>query len=180
MSLPTLSGVEVLPAGEHPELLAPPVATALREWDGGAGVGAFAIDAALSDTAEFSRAYGIHLEASANCVVVGGRRDGEERVAACLVRADMRADVNGVVRRALDVRKASFLPVEQAVAESGMEYGGITPLGVPAHWRVLVDEALLGADSLVVGAGVRAAKLVLPGALAARLPRAEVVTALAR
>ena len=64
-------------------------------------------------------------------MVVAGRRDGEERVAACVVRADTRADVNNLVKRVLDVRKASFLSMERAVEESGMEYGGITPVGIP-------------------------------------------------
>ena len=67
-------------------------------------------------------------------------RTGEERIAACVVRADTRVDVNTLVRGLLDVRKASFLSMERAVAESGMEYGGITPVGLPGAWRVLVDE----------------------------------------
>ena len=80
-----------------------------------------------------SEAYGISLDTGANCVVVGGRRDGEDRVAACLVRADTRADVNNLVKRTLDVRKASFLSMDRAVEESGMEYGGITPIGLPGR-----------------------------------------------
>ena len=67
----------------------------------------------------------------ANCVVVGGKREGAERLAACVVLATTRADVNGTVRRYLDVRKASFLPMDRAVELTGMEYGGITPIGLP-------------------------------------------------
>ena len=89
------------------------------------------IDPAIADTAAMAEAYDLGLDTGANCVVVGGRRDGEERVAACLVRADTRADVNNVVKRTLDVRKASFLSMDRAVEESGMEYGGITPVGLP-------------------------------------------------
>ena len=74
-----------------------------------------------------TEAYDVPLTASANCVVIAGRRDGEERVAACVVRADTRADVNNLAKRTLDVRKASFLSMDRAVEESGMEYGGITP-----------------------------------------------------
>ena len=66
-----------------------------------------------------SEAYDLGMDTGANCVVVAGRRDGEERVAACLVRADTRADVNNVVKRTLDVRKASFLSMDRAVEESG-------------------------------------------------------------
>jgi prolyl-tRNA editing enzyme YbaK/EbsC (Cys-tRNA(Pro) deacylase) len=112
--------------------------------------------------------------------VVSGKRGGEERVAACVVRADTRADVNALVKRTLDVRKASFLPMDRAVAESGMEYGGITPLGLPEPWRVLVDEAALALPVAVIGSGVRHSKLLVPGALLGSLPRAEVVAGLGR
>ena len=87
------------------------------------------IDPDLADTAALTEAYALPPAASANCVLVAGRREGEERVAAAVVRATTRADVNATVKRLLDVRKASFLPMDRAVEESGMEYGGITPLG---------------------------------------------------
>jgi prolyl-tRNA editing enzyme YbaK/EbsC (Cys-tRNA(Pro) deacylase) len=136
------------------------------------------IDPTLADTAAMTEAYDLPLTASANCVVVGGRRAGEERVAACVVRADTRADVNNLVKRTLDVRKASFLPMEQAVTATGMEYGGITPVGLPGDWRLLVDEATVDIDVAVIGSGVRRSKLLLPGALLAELPGAEVCVAL--
>ena len=106
----------------------------------------------------------------ANCVVVAGRRGELERVAACVVLATTRADVNGLVRRRLDARKASFLGHEAAVTGSGMEFGGITPVGLPSDWQVLVDAAVLAVDEAVVGSGVRRSKLALPGALLAQLP----------
>jgi glycerol-3-phosphate dehydrogenase (NAD(P)+) len=96
------------------------------------------------------------------------------------VVATTRADVNGAVRRLLDVRKASFLPMDRAVEETGMEYGGITPLGVPAGWRVLVDARVPAVERVVVGSGVRHSKLVLPGAALTSLPGAVVVDGLAR
>lgn len=120
------------------------------------------------------------LDAGANCVVVAGRRDGEERVAACVVRSDTRADVNDRVKRLLDVRKCSFLAMERAVEESGMEYGGITPVGLPTGWRLLVDERVLTTDLVLIGSGVRRSKLVVPGRLLGELPGAEVVEGLAR
>jgi prolyl-tRNA editing enzyme YbaK/EbsC (Cys-tRNA(Pro) deacylase) len=109
-----------------------------------------------------------------------GRRAGEERTAACIVRADTRADVNNLVKRTLDVRKCSFLDHDRAVAETGMEYGGITPVGLPSGWRLLVDARVLDIPVAVIGSGVRRSKLLLPGALVAELPGAEVVPDLAR
>ena len=66
-----------------------------------------------------------------------GRRGADCR--AVVVLAHTRADVNGVVRRTLDVRKLSFMSQEAAVERTGMEYGGITPLGLPAEWPIYVD-----------------------------------------
>lgn len=180
MSLPTLGTLEARPALDHPDLLAGPVAAALAAWSHAASVAVAAIDPDLADTAAFGEAYAVPPEASANCVVVAGRRDGEERVAACVVRADTRADVNGLVRRLLGVRKCSFLSMERAVEESAMEYGGITPVGLPTSWRVLVDARVAQVDVAVVGSGLRRSKLLLPGRLVTELPGAETVTDLAR
>ncbi len=177
---PALGSVTTVPALERPDLLAPAVAGALHGWPDAGGVGVFEIDPELADTAACSEAYDLPLTAGANCVVVSGRRDGEERVAACIVRADTRADVNSLVKRRLDVRKASFLDMDRAVAESSMEYGGITPIGLPAAWRVLVDAAVLDLDVAVIGSGVRRSKLLLPGRLVGLLPGAEVVEGLGR
>jgi len=179
MALPTLGTLTSLPALDHPDLLAPPVVAALTSWPCAGEAAVVEIDPALADTAAMSEAYDLPLTTGANCIVVAGRRDGEERVAACLVRADTRADVNNAVKRLLDVRKASFLSMDRAVEESGMEYGGITPLGLPAHWRLLVDSRVVAMDVAVVGSGVRRSKLLLGGPAIAALPRAEVVDGLA-
>nr|WP_127479788.1 YbaK/EbsC family protein [Nocardioides pantholopis] len=179
VDLPAFPSLTSLPALERTDLLAAPVAAALAAWPHGDRVAVVEIDPALADTAAMTEAYAVPLDASANCVVVSGRRDGEERVAACVVRADTRADVNNRVKRLLDVRKASFLPTERAVAESEMEYGGITPIGLPAPWRVLVDARVLAADVAVLGSGLRRSKLLIPGALVGDLPGAEVVPDLA-
>ena len=172
--LGTLSSV---PAAERPDLLAEPVAKAVA---GLSGIEVAEIDPSLADTAAFCEAYSSPLEFSANCVVVSGKRAGEVRHAACVVLATTRADVNGVVKRRLDVRKASFAPMDQAVELTGMEYGGITPLGLPADWPLLVDARVAAADAVVVGSGIRGSKLAVPGAVLAALPGAEVVPDLAR
>jgi prolyl-tRNA editing enzyme YbaK/EbsC (Cys-tRNA(Pro) deacylase) len=183
MTLPRIGDLVSLPALEHLDLLAEPVARELSGWEHAAEVAVVEIDPDLADTAAMSEAYGVPLAASANCVVVSGRRGGEERVAACVVRADTRADVNNLVKRRLDVRKASFLAMERAVEETGMEYGGITPVGLPrgqdTGWRLLVDAACVDIEVAVIGSGVRRSKLLLPGRRLADLPGAEVVEGLA-
>ena len=137
------------------------------------GAGSQRIDPALADTAAFCEAYDVAPENSANCVVIAGRRGGETRFAAVMVLATMRADVNGVIRRELDVRKCSFAPMDEAVALTGMEYGGITPIGLPDDWPILVDDAVVAAGEVVIGSGLRASKILLPATELLGLPNAR-------
>jgi prolyl-tRNA editing enzyme YbaK/EbsC (Cys-tRNA(Pro) deacylase) len=177
----TIAGtLDVHPALDHTELLGDPVAKALLELPAAAEVGVVQIDPELADTAEFCQAYGSPLDASANCVVVAGKRGGEVRYAAALVLATTRADVNTVIRKRLDVRKASFAPMDDAVRLTGMAYGGITPIGLPAGWLILLDAAVARAPELIVGSGIRGSKLLVSGSMLAELPGAEVVDDLAR
>lgn len=178
MSTPTLGRLQTEPVLSRADLLAPPVYAVLSEWAHAGEVGVVEIDPDLADTAALSAAYDLPLSTGANCVVVGGKRDGAERVGACVVPADTRADVNVLVKRTLDVRKCSFLSMDEAVESSGMEYGGITPIGIPDAWRLLVDSAALEIEVAVIGSGVRRSKLLLPGRLLGLLPRAEVLTGL--
>ena len=165
-----------LPAAERTDLLAAPVAAALPALPGPVWVAE--IDETLADTAAFMDAYDVPAEASANCVIVAARRAGETTLAACLVLATTRADVNGLVRRHLGARKASFAPQDVAVAESGMAYGGITPIGLPQQWPVLVDAAVAAGELLVIGSGIRGSKLAVPGQVLAALPGAVVLEGL--
>jgi prolyl-tRNA editing enzyme YbaK/EbsC (Cys-tRNA(Pro) deacylase) len=178
-----------LRAVDRPDLLAPSTSAAIEAWarldPRVTDVVAVAeIDPDLADTAAMTEVYDLPLAASANCVLVSGRREGAERIAAAVVRATTRADVNNAVKRLLDVRKASFLPMDRATTESGMEYGGITPLGLPPGYRVLVDARIATADptmdgTVVIGSGLRRSKLALPGALLATAPGVELVDRLA-
>lgn len=168
------------PLSRAGHLVAAPVAAQAQRLGLADDIGVVEVDPAVSDTAALRDAYDLDLAVLVNCVVVAGRREGEERLAACLVPATTRADVNGVVRRRLDVRKASFLRQAEAVERTGMQPGGITPVGLPDGWRVLVDAGVVGPGLVVVGSGVRGSKLLLPGELLLRLPGAEPVEGLGK
>jgi prolyl-tRNA editing enzyme YbaK/EbsC (Cys-tRNA(Pro) deacylase) len=168
----TIGTLDWANAGDRLDLLADPVAQAIGDLE---GVEVAEIDPALADTAAFCERYGVDMAESDNCVIVAAKRGGEVRYAACMVLATARADVNGVVRRHLDARKISFAPQEEAVRLTGMEYGGITPLGLPEGWPVLVDEAVANHPGVVIGSGVRHSKLALSGAVLAGLKTAEVL-----
>jgi prolyl-tRNA editing enzyme YbaK/EbsC (Cys-tRNA(Pro) deacylase) len=173
------------PALSRPDLLAAPVVKALEVWPAEAPVDAeqvlvAPIDADLADTAAFCEAYDVGLEVSANCVIVAGRRGEVTRYAACVILATTKADVNGVVRKLLDARKASFAPMDDAVRLTGMEYGGITPIGLPADWPVLVDARVAATPHVIVGSGVRHSKIAIAGPALGALPGAQVIQDLAR
>ena len=169
-------------AAERLDELNPTVAEAIRGWQGSVPVEQLLYadtDPAKADTAVFAEAYGPGLfEASANCVVVAGKRGQDVTLAACVVLAGTRADVNGMVRRRLGARKASFAPTETAMEETGMEYGGITPFGLPADWPLLVDAAVVDMPYVVVGSGRRRGKLLVPGKAVAEISGATVLEGL--
>lgn len=168
------------PVAERPDLLAEPVRAALEGLPLAASVEVAAIDPDLADTQALVDATDVTLEESANCIVVLGRRGETERVTAALVLATTRADVNTTIRKSLDVRKASFMPMERAVSETAMEFGGITPVGLPSDWPVLVDSRVVESERVVIGSGIRGSKLRLPGASVALLPGVTVLEGLAR
>jgi prolyl-tRNA editing enzyme YbaK/EbsC (Cys-tRNA(Pro) deacylase) len=122
------------------------------------------IDATLADTAAFCTAYEVPAEASANCVVVEGRRAERVVRAAVMVLADRpgRRQQGGpqTPGRAQAVVHGS----EAAQELTGMRQGGITPVGLPRDWAILVDAAVVAAGPVVIGGGVRGAKLLVDGA----------------
>ncbi|HEY7812094.1 MAG TPA: YbaK/EbsC family protein [Nakamurella sp.] len=179
VELTPLGTLSAEPALDRTDLLAPPVVDALAGDPRADRVGVAPIDPELADTAAFCAAYQVPPAASANCVVVSGKRAGEQRWAAAVILATTRADVNGAIRRRLDVRKLSFAPMADAVRLTGMEYGGITPIGLPVDWPVLIDAAVVAAGPVVIGSGIRGSKIVLDAALLADLTGAEVIEGLA-
>ncbi|HEY4523105.1 MAG TPA: YbaK/EbsC family protein [Candidatus Paceibacterota bacterium] len=166
-----IGSLTAAPALERPELLASPVSQALGALVGAGGVGVAEIDPTLSDTAAFCEHYGIGMEQAANCIVLKAKNGG---YAALVVLGSTRADVNGTARREVGAR-VSFAPMDEAVKETGMEYGAITPIGLPAAWPIFIDKAVADSPRIVIGSGLRASKLILPGTLLAPLPNARVI-----
>jgi prolyl-tRNA editing enzyme YbaK/EbsC (Cys-tRNA(Pro) deacylase) len=163
------------PAVGSPELLAPTTALALETADN-ADVLVAEIDPELADTQAFCARYDISEHDGANCVIVEARRGDRTWYAACLVLGDERLDVNGAIRKHLDAKKASFAPMDTAIELTGMEYGGINPIGLPQEWPILVDDAVAAQPHLIIGSGLRRSKLLVSGAFLAALPNATALT----
>ena len=168
------------PALERPELLAVAVRKAIENDPALAAVAEVAeIDPIHADTEALCGHYDVTMDQSANCVVVAGRRGEQVSFAACLVLATTRADVNGVVRKQLNARKASFAPLAEVEASAGMEFGGITPIGLPADWPLLVAAAVVEHPAVVIGSGLRHSKIRLPGSAVLTRDGSSVLSGLA-
>lgn len=194
----TLGTLEFLKAVEHPEMVAMPVKESLEKAEGGGEVGVAEIDPGLSDTAAFCEKYEIGQEVAANCVILRakkktplstdgtdanslleGKTETEEVIfAACVILATTRTDVNGLMRELLGTKKISFAPMDDAVSKSGMEFGAITPVGLPAEWPIFIDKAVADAPQLIIGSGIRKSKLLVSGKFLAGLPNAQVLEGL--
>lgn len=125
------------------------------------------IDPALADTAEFCAHYGYPVEASGNCILVASR-DDPPVLAANVVLATTKLDVNKRVRRLLGVRKLSFAPADLTRELTGMEIGGVTPFALPEDVPLYLDARIADLERVIVGGGSRRLKLyVAPAALVA-------------
>jgi len=137
-------------------------------------------DPALADTAAFCAHYGFALDESANCIIVAGK--GAERTfVACLALADTRLDVNGLVRKRLGVKRASFASADETIAASaGMRIGGVTPFALPPNLQVWIDHRVVEHDRVIVGGGSRRCKVHVASAALRAIPNVEIVVDLAR
>lgn len=136
-------------------------------------------DPELADTAAFCEAYGYSPDDSANAILVVGKSEARP-MACCLVLASTRLDVNGVVRRRLGTRKASFAGPDETIERSnGMQIGGVTPFGLPSDLPIWIDSRIMERERVIVGGGSRDRKLLCPPEALAALPGADIVTELA-
>lgn len=129
----------------------------------------------LADTVSFCEEYEISLDISTNCLIIEARRADKIWYSACLILASDMADVNGVIRKVLGARKTSFAPKDIALQLTGMEYGGITPIGLPADWAIYIDEAVMNHETVVVGGGLRGSKIAINTSALAKLPNVQIL-----
>jgi prolyl-tRNA editing enzyme YbaK/EbsC (Cys-tRNA(Pro) deacylase) len=158
-----MSEIRAFPVSQRPDLLAVPVRRVLENWHGEVLADEFEvleIDPRFSDTGAFCEHYGIAADQTANTVVVEARRGGDSKLAVVVMSAGSKADLNGVVRKALGARTLSLAPREVAVGRSGMEYGSITAIGMPSDWPLLVDKRVLEVPKLVMGEGYGAVSCI--------------------
>ncbi len=136
-------------------------------------------DDSLADTASFCAHYKVPPEHSVNAILVRDKADADN-YALCMVPATHRLDVNKVVRKKLGAKKASFAAADETRQITGMEIGGVTPIGLPAGVRVWVEASVMALDYIILGGGNRTSKLKVPPAIFTQIAECEMVEALAR
>lgn len=166
--------LDFLPLASRSELVSNSVYEAAKE----SSVLVGEIDPQYMNGEALSDHYDVALEDGANCIVVRGKRGETRTTAAVLVPVGSRADLNGIVREKLDAKKVSMAPLEEVIAETGMEYGSITPVGLPSAWKVLIDSRLMAKEKIIVGGGKQISKLLVPTNFLKGLPNVEVVEGL--
>ncbi len=171
-----------LPAINKPDLISSCVYTLLKNDQGlfhAEGILVAEIDPHYAGGTDFCKRYSITENEGANCVIVEGIRNDKHTLAACVALVGYQMNFNGIIRKTLNARRVSVAPLPLVLHESKMEYGSITPFGLPAHWPILLDSRILNTPRIVIGSGLIKSKLFLPSGTLANLPGAIVIEGLA-
>ena len=145
--------------------------------DAGATYEVIDCEPSFADTAEFCNHYGYSLDESANAILLEGKAESPV-YALCVVLATTRINVNKVARKRLGTRKASFASAEITKELTGMEIGGVTPVGLPEDLPVWIDSLVMEAPKVIIGAGSRSAKIYLSPDNLLRFPNTHIVDGL--
>jgi prolyl-tRNA editing enzyme YbaK/EbsC (Cys-tRNA(Pro) deacylase) len=137
------------------------------------------IDPEHADTATFCERHGYPLGHSGNTIIVTSKKE-PKRYAACVVRADVRLDVNHAVRRLMGASRLSFATAEETRELTGMAIGGVTVIALPSDLPIYVDAGLMSLEYVVLGSGDRLAKIKISPEVFRRLPSVQIVADLAR
>lgn len=161
------------------DLVSPSVANFLRSWNSATSLSELLvaeIDPNYAGSTAFCEHYNVPLNEGVNCVIVEAIRGDKRTLAACVAPVDCRIDFNGIVRKILDARKVSFASIDEVLKKTNMEYGSVTPLGLPSNWPILLDERIINSSRIIIGSGLVNTKLCIPGQMLAELPNVIIVT----
>lgn len=110
---------------------------------------------------ELCEQYEIDPEDGANCVIVEVAGSSAWEFAAIVTPVGYRADLNNTVRKHLNAKRISLAQLDITLKMTGMEYGSITPFGLPEAWKILIDARLRDKERVIVGGGRQLSKLLL-------------------
>ena len=88
--------------------------------------------------------------------------------------------MGSVVRKYTNSRVVSVAPLDYVLDKTQMEYGSITPIGLPDDWMILVDPLIKEQKQIIIGGGLVNAKISLPTELFLKIPNVEIVEGIAK
>lgn len=165
------------------DLVSSTVYDAINDWKGPQDKKDFLvaeIDPKFAGGIELCEKYNIDSKNGANCLIVVGIQNDKKTYAACLVPVGYKYDINGVVKKTLNVRRVSVAPLDYILSQIKMEYGSITPIGLPKDWFIFIDPLVLKSERIIIGSGLRKSKLSIPSAALLSLPNAAILKGLAK
>jgi len=132
------------------------------------------VDPEYADTAICCEKYGFEISNTGNTIIVASKR-GEKKYSACIVRGTEKLDVNRKVRELMGVSRLSFANADDTLNLTQMMIGGVTPFGLPESLPIYIDEVIMGLDYVILGAGSRSAKLIIPPESLLKIPNTNVI-----
>ena len=138
------------------------------------------IDPQFAGGKELCEEYHIDVSIGANCLIVNGIRGQNKTYAACLVPVGYRYNMSGVVRKTINARQVSVAPLDFVLSATNMEYGSITPIGIPSDWLLFIDPAVLKNEYIIIGGGLVKSKLCIPSCALLDIPNATILEGLAK
>jgi prolyl-tRNA editing enzyme YbaK/EbsC (Cys-tRNA(Pro) deacylase) len=171
------------PVLNRPDLVPTTVFEIVKNWTGPQDPLDFLvaeIDPEYAGGVELCNKYNVDPKKGANCLVVEGRRGQNKIMASCLVPVGYKYDMSGVVRKHLNVRQVSVAPLDYVIENSKMEFGSITPIGLPKEWLVFIDPLVLKEERIIIGGGLKKSKLSIPSEVLLSLPGAIKLEGLAK
>ena len=124
---------------------------------------------------ELCEHYGVDPSSGGNCVVVEVVKPEDTTFAAIVIPVGYRADLNHFVKKHFSAKRISLAPIDKITEMTKMEYGSITPFGLPSSWHILIDSRLAQKEKIIVGSGKQISKLLLPISTLLSIPNVEVI-----
>lgn len=138
------------------------------------------INPEFADGNKLCEEYNIDKKQGFNCLVVECKRNDIIKHCALIVPIGYKYNMGSVVRKYTNSRIVSVAPLEYVLENTGMEYGSITPIGLPNDWMILVGPLIQDQEQIIIGGGFVKSKISLPTKLFLTLSNVEIVVGVAK
>lgn len=133
-------------------------------------------DPQFADTAAFCEHYKLPPEQTCNAII-GAAKSQPVKYACCVILSTCKLDVNKKLCQLIEAKRSSFASAELTLELTGMEIGGVTPVGLP-EMPIFVDASVMQNERIVLGGGNRSSKLLLNPSELMKIPQVTVVEGL--